>query len=156
MIRTKVTALVLASFIVGLAVGCASAPPAAAPATIAHYGADVLEGVKAATDGVITLNKSGVLPDDVTRTILANIGKANDAAGRLETALRVYDAASALAKSDALSAVTQILNETNALFSSAFNVQLPAGVVGQVNALTANVSKTVLAIQNEIAKVNAS
>lgn len=142
--------LALTLLVVTLAIGAAGcASTGTSQARIAHYGTSVLEELRLAQAGVISLNTSQVLPDTTTRNILDGIKKANDAAGKLSDALKVYNGA---ASADTLGKVNAALMAFQVVLVGAFNVDVPPAAVSQIQALAANVNKTVLAIQLEIAK----
>lgn len=155
--RRRLSAILYLTAALTLATGiawqaaCASAPAVNAT-TFAHYSADLFEALKASTDGVVTINRSGALPDDLTRTILGGVEKANAAAAPLEAALRVFDLATSLtAKQEAAAKVTKIINDVSTQYTAAFNVELPAAAVGPVNVVNAKVSKVVGDVQTSIA-----
>ena len=152
-LRYRLVLLSLA-IVVALSPACALRSGGAMPqATIAHYGTNVLEAVQAAQQGVIAMNANQLLSDDVTRTVLNGIRDANGVAEKLSVALKVYDAAlPGIAQAVALRDISAIVTQFNMAISAAFNIELPTALVAEIQGLIANVNKTILEIQLELAK----
>jgi hypothetical protein len=153
---TPSTVILSYLLVVALVVSCRHAPPNTTPqAAVAHYGTDVVAGVKEIQGAVIAATDATppMLTVQQATPIMNTVRTALDRASDLSAALKAYDAASSIADKQNLSGRIEGLVQaiTTAMSRLATGAGAPPQLAQQLAGLASNVTGTLATIKTALA-----